>query len=108
MMLNLRYRINRNVFRTDAPLTFELHIDVYRRGIDANRGATNGWRIPMQSKRKKVAREAFSIRAADASTKDAGKVRVGGYAPKLPLVRPIPDDVRDSGKVRVGGYSPKL
>jgi hypothetical protein len=62
----------------------------------------------MQSKRKRVASTHPSIRSTDASTKDAGKVRVGGYAPKLPPVRPIPGDVRDGGKVRVGGYSPKL
>jgi hypothetical protein len=55
----------------------------------------------MQSEHKKV-------RATDANTEDAGKVKVGGYSPKLPPVRPIPADVRDSGKVSVGGYSPKL
>ena len=62
----------------------------------------------MESKRKKVTAAAPSIRTTDASTADAGKVKVGGYAPKLPTVRPIPSDIRDSGKVTVGSYSPKL
>jgi hypothetical protein len=48
------------------------------------------------------------VRTNDANTQDAGKVKVGGFSPKLPPVRPIPADVRDSGKVRVGGFSPKL
>ena len=61
----------------------------------------------MRNKRK-ITRTAPSIRAADANTEDAGKVRIGGYSPKLPPVRPVPADVRDSGKVKVGGYSPKV
>jgi hypothetical protein len=59
----------------------------------------------MQGERTK---RAVSIRAKDTNTEDAGKVRVGGFSPKLPPIRPIPADVRDSGKVSVGGFSPKL
>ena len=62
----------------------------------------------MQGEGKKTTSSAHSIRQADKSTEDAGKVRVGGYNPKLPPARPLPADVRDPGKVRVGGYSPKL
>jgi hypothetical protein len=105
MMLNLRCEINRNVIRWDAPLTFESRICLYRRWIDANSGAINGWRAQMQSERKKPA---SSIRATDIRTADAGKVRIGGFSPKLPPVRPTPAEVRDNGKVSVGGFSPKL
>jgi hypothetical protein len=62
----------------------------------------------MQTKRKKPAGTAFSIRATDIRTADAGKVRIGGFSPKLPPVRPLPADVRDNGKVSVGGFSRKL
>jgi hypothetical protein len=62
----------------------------------------------MESKRKKPTSAASSIRATDTNTADAGKVRIGGFSPKLPPVRPAPADVRDNGKVSVGGFSPKL
>jgi hypothetical protein len=62
----------------------------------------------MESAWKKATAAAPSIRVTDASTSDAGRVKVGGYAPNLPVVRPSPIDIRDGGKVRVGGYSPKL
>jgi len=61
----------------------------------------------MQGEGKKTS-SAYTIRQADKSTEDAGKVRVGGFSPKLPPVRPLPADVRDSGRVSVGGFSPKL
>jgi hypothetical protein len=62
----------------------------------------------MKGKRKKPASVAASIRATDINTVDAGKVRIGGFSPKLNPVRPVPAEVRDSGKVSVGGFSPKL
>jgi hypothetical protein len=62
----------------------------------------------MRSERKKARSSASSIRATDTNTEDAGKVRVGGFSPKLPPVRAVPADIRDGGKVRVGGFSPKL
>jgi hypothetical protein len=62
----------------------------------------------MQTQRKKPAGTASSIRATDMRTADAGKVRIGGFSPKLPPVRPLPADVRDNGKVSVGGFSRKL
>ena len=62
----------------------------------------------MKSRRKKPATPASSIRATDIRTADAGKVRIGGFSPKLPPIRPIPAEVRDNGKVSVGGFSRKL
>jgi hypothetical protein len=62
----------------------------------------------MQYKRKKTASSARSIRSTDASTKDAGKVSLGGWNPRLPRVRPASGEVEDAGKVRLGGWNPKL
>ena len=39
---------------------------------------------------------------------DAGKVRFGGNAPALPLVRASAEASADAGKVRLGGFAPAL
>jgi hypothetical protein len=62
----------------------------------------------MKSERQKPTSSASPIRATDVRTADAGKVRIGGFSPKLPPVRPAPAEVRDDGKVSVGGFSRKL
>jgi hypothetical protein len=62
----------------------------------------------MKTQRKKPTNGASSIRPTDIRTADAGKVRIGGFSPKLPPVRPMPADVRDNGKVSVGGFSRKV
>jgi hypothetical protein len=49
----------------------------------------------------------FKVRASDAHTRDAGKVRVGGLIKKLPVSPPTPV-TRDAGKVQVGGLIKKL
>jgi hypothetical protein len=45
---------------------------------------------------------------APAEVQDNGKVRLGGWAPSLPPVRPAPKEVSDNGKVRLGGWAPSL
>jgi hypothetical protein len=62
----------------------------------------------MQTKRNRTASPARSIRSMDASTKDAGKVSLGGWNPRLPRVRPASGEVKDAGKIQLGGWSPKL
>ena len=47
------------------------------------------------------------VRAADAHTRDPGKVQVGGLIKKLPVSPPSPA-TRDPGKVQVGGLIKKL
>jgi hypothetical protein len=48
------------------------------------------------------------MRETPAKITDAGKVRIGGYFPSLPPVRPIPANVADGDRVRLGGYFPTL
>ena len=49
----------------------------------------------------------LAVRAPEATTRDAGKVQVGGYIKKLP-VSPPDAATRDAGKVQVGGYIKRL
>jgi hypothetical protein len=50
----------------------------------------------------------FSVKVpAPAHLEDAGKVRLGGWSPSLPVREP-PATVADSGKVRIGGMAPAL
>jgi hypothetical protein len=48
------------------------------------------------------------VRVSAEAVADAGKVRLGGYAPSLPPVRISAEAVTDAGKVRLGGYAPSL
>jgi hypothetical protein len=48
------------------------------------------------------------VRFSAEAVADAGKVRLGGYAPSLPPVRISAEAVADAGKVRLGGYAPSL
>jgi hypothetical protein len=49
-----------------------------------------------------------SVSLGGVAIADAGKVRVGGFAPSLPPLRISAEAVADSGKVRVGGFAPSL
>jgi hypothetical protein len=62
----------------------------------------------MESERKHDVASFRGIRPSDASTKDAGKVRLGGQSPSLPPVRMPPRIMIDNGKVRLGGQTPAL
>jgi len=46
--------------------------------------------------------EIGAARIVPSNIADAGKVRLGGYAPTLPPA------IADTGKVRLGGYAPTL
>jgi hypothetical protein len=48
------------------------------------------------------------VRVSAEAIADAGKVRLGGYAPSLPPVRVSAEAIADAGKVRLGGYAPSL
>jgi hypothetical protein len=48
------------------------------------------------------------VRVSAEAIADAGKVRLGGYATSLPPVRVSAEAVTDTGKVRLGGYAPSL
>jgi hypothetical protein len=49
-----------------------------------------------------------SDKATPAAVKDAGKVRIGGWGPSLPVAGSTPAAVKDAGKVRIGGWGPSL
>jgi hypothetical protein len=61
----------------------------------------------MQSQRKNARNTAPSVRPSDATSGDAGKVRLGGASPSLPI-RVVSAPTADNGKVRLGGASPSL
>src|SRR5262249_1667111 len=65
------------------------------------------WREPMPSARKNAPSATPTVRPADATSGDSGKVRLGGASPSLP-VRVVSTATADSGKVRLGGASPSL
>ena len=44
------------------------------------------------------------VKLPTAAIKDSHKVRIGGYAPTLPVRSPTVA-IADSGKVRIGGYA---
>jgi hypothetical protein len=48
------------------------------------------------------------LKVRPTKTKDSGKVRLGGAAPALPLIRSTPTKIADSGKVRLGGAAPSF
>jgi hypothetical protein len=61
----------------------------------------------MRSERKSAENATPSVRPSDRVSGDAGKVRLGGASPSLP-VRIVSAATADSGKVRLGGASPSL
>lgn len=61
----------------------------------------------MQGEWNGTATSAGTIHPKDSKTSDAGKVRLGGQSPSLPI-RGGSAAVADGGKVRLGGQTPSL
>jgi hypothetical protein len=61
----------------------------------------------MLSERKNAEKATPTVRPSDPVSGDAGKVRLGGASPSLPL-RVVSAATADNGKVRLGGVSPSL
>ena len=52
-------------------------------------------------------KNAIKVKTPTPEITDRGTVRIGGWAPSLP-VRTAPASVADTRKVRIGGWSPAL
>jgi hypothetical protein len=61
----------------------------------------------MRSERMNAENATPSVVPSDKASGDAGKVRLGGASPSLPL-RLVSVATADNGKVRLGGASPSL